>query len=196
MTKAAFDTLLDAVKTLHQAHPALSDFAPWPADLEWADLAARDFPVSDLIQDWTCADFGPEADIHRALQGAAPGAHWLRTYSEAEVGAHFLANYGYIELYGPTGQYRSGQGRGFLAYWGGGLEYDWHVHEAEELYFVLSGSGLFMSEGAETALLKRGATRMHASMQPHALHLPEGPILTYIPWRGNGLDGPPKMGKS
>ena len=196
MTKAAFDILLSAVKALHDARPVLQEFAPWPSDLTWAALPAQDFPVSQLVQAWACADSSPEAAVHSALQAAAPGAHWLRTYTEDEVGAQFLANYGYIELYGPGGQYHSQQGRGFIAYWGGGLEYDWHVHVAEELYYVLSGAGLFFSEGEDAALLGRGDTRQHATMQPHALHMTAGPILAYVPWRGAGMDGLPQMGRA
>ena len=38
------------------------------------------------------------------------------------------------------------------------------------------------------------ATRMHSSNQPHALTMTDGPILTFVLWRGNGVEGLPLMG--
>jgi mannose-6-phosphate isomerase-like protein (cupin superfamily) len=194
--RTAFDHLLDATRALYAARPTLGEFCPMPTDLDWDDAKpALDFPVSAHVQGWQAEGTGPDATFHRAVQAGAPHAFWTRTYSEAEVGAHFLANYGYFELFGPTGHYQSATARGYVAYWGAGLEYDWHRHEAEELYYVVSGGGLFLSEGAADALLGPGETRLHRSNQPHALHLTQGPILTFILWRGDGMDGLPSMGR-
>lgn len=58
----------------------------------------------------------------------------------------------------------------------------------------MSGLGYFESEGAEAALLKTGDTRMHHSYQPHALTMTDGPILTFVLWRGDGMEGVPTNG--
>lgn len=124
-----------------------------------------------------------------------PYAHWTRTYTEAEVGAHFLRHYGYFELVGPTGHYIDERTRAYVAYWGAGLDYDWHSHQAEELYFVVSGSGHFRSEGDDDAKLGRGGVRTHRSNQRHALRIEQDPILTFVLWRGPGLTELPVMAK-
>jgi hypothetical protein len=36
-----------------------------------------------------------------------------------------------------------------------------------------------------------GDTRMHNSNQPHALTMTDGPILTFVLWRGAGMAGLP-----
>ena len=105
-----------------------------------------------------------------------------------------MQDYGYHELYGPNGHFQTDQGRAYVGYWGRGLYYPWHRHEAEEIYAVVSGSGYFESQGAEAALLKMGDTRMHNSNQPHALTMTDGPILTFVLWRGAGMAGLPLMG--
>lgn len=196
MTKQAFDTLLQTAKLLTDEMAAITDFVPWPEDLRWAGLNHTDIPARTQVQNWKAEGTGAAADLHRAVQSAAPFADWMQTYTEAEVGKHFLENYGYFELFGPSGHYHSTQARSFIAYWNAGLEYDWHHHLAEELYVVLSGSGLFMSEGETDALLTRGETRLHLTDQPHALSLTQGPILTYVLWRGPGMDNLPKMGRT
>lgn len=144
---------------------------------------------------WRTDGEGAEADFHRAVQAVTPYAHWTRTYTEAEVGAHFLRHYGYFELVGPTGHYIDERTRAYVAYWGAGLDYDWHSHQAEELYFVVSGSGHFRSEGDDDAKLGRGGVRTHRSNQRHALRIEQDPILTFVLWRGPGLTELPVMAK-
>lgn len=189
MSRAAFDALLVAARALVAARPVLAGFAPWPAAPAWADLPPVALPAGSLVGDWPAEGDGPEADLHRAIRQAAPFAAWTRTYTEAEVGARFLENYGYFELVGPTGHYRCPDLRAYVAYWGAGLDYGWHSHEAEEVYFVVSGHGLFRSEGEEDALLGRGGARIHRANQRHALGMVRGPILTLVLWRGPGLGG-------
>jgi len=196
VTKQAFDTLLQAARSLTDEMAAITEFVPWPEDLHWAGLKHTDIPARAQVQNWQAEGTGAAADLHRAVQSAAPFADWMQTYTEVEVGKHFLENYGYFELFGPNGHYHSKQARAFIAYWNAGLDYDWHHHLAEELYVVVSGSGLFMSEGENDALLTRGETRLHLTDQPHALSMTQGPILTYVLWRGAGMDNLPKMGRT
>jgi mannose-6-phosphate isomerase-like protein (cupin superfamily) len=196
VTKQAFDALLLAAKALTNELPEVADFMPWPEDLRWAGIGHSDIPARTQVQNWQSEGVGSAADLHRAVQSAAPYADWARTYTEAEVGKHFLENYGYFELFGPTGHFQTTQARAYIAYWNGGLRYEWHHHEAEKLYVVVSGSGLFLSESDENALLIRDETRLHRSNQPHAMHLTHGPILTYVLWRGTGVDKPAKMGRA
>lgn len=193
MSRAAFDALLASVADLFEARPILQNFAPFPTSLSWAGLSYKPVPAAALVAAWDCEGDGPEDAVHRAAQGVVPHADWRQTYTEAEVGRRFLDTYGYFEIYGPSGHYHCENARGFVAYWGAGLSYDWHDHLAEELYFVLSGSALFQTEGEPDAVLSRGGTRQHAPNQPHAMKTQDEAVLVFVPWRGDGLSGLPKM---
>ena len=61
--------------------------------------------------------------------------------------------------------------------------YTWHNHEAEELYFVLSGSGKFESKADESEILTPLKTRFHKSFQPHSLTTHNEKCLSLVAWR-------------
>lgn len=133
------------------------------------------------------ADTDQTRPVIEALRAAAPDLQWKQTYTEDEVGAHFLQSYGYVELFGPSGHFRSTQLRGYLGYWGPGLTYDWHSHQAEELYFALAGRSAFAAKGAANVYVKPGEARQHESHQPHLMMTLDQPYLTYAIWRGEGM---------
>lgn len=195
MSRAALDAVLKAAADITVVHPAVREFAAFPDAPAWADLHAQDMPALPLVRDWAAEGDDPEARLHRAISAAAPHAQWRQTYTPEEVGDHFLANYGYFELYGPKGHYRAEAHCGFVSYWNAGLEYDWHHHEAEELYLVVSGEAVFRVEGREDLVLKRGDTSFHAENQKHALVTLDSPVLTYVVWRGKALSELPRMAR-
>ena len=186
-----FREVLEAAKKVYDETVELSAFAAWPTDLEFQERKSTHVPAIRQIKSW----FNTHP-LHRAVQSIADCAEWKQTYNEDEVGFGFLQDYGYIELYGPEGHYHSNQSRAYIGYWGRGLYYPWHHHEAEEIYTVISGSGYFESYGEDPALLTVGQTRRHYSNQPHALTMKESPILTLVLWRGAGMAKLPKMGHS
>lgn len=199
MVRALFEQALVAAQAFHAATPEVQAFQPWPDDIEWsnrvgvavpgASLAASD--PGDVLAD------GPRAAetqaLQRAISALAPHAEWRLTYTEDEVGADFLQRFGWFELVGPDGHFHSRQTRMTIGYWGPGLYYPWHEHEPEELYCVLSGGGLFEAEGEEPIRLSSGATKLHKSLQPHALTTEDQPILCFVLWRGEGLADDPRM---
>ena len=189
MEQRLFQELLHAAHQVYSSTDALQQFAPWPSDLLYVDRPVQLVPAIRQIKKWSDAH-----PLHIATQQVADFGNWKQTYTEDEVGFGFLQDYGYLELYGPNGHFQTDQGRAYVGYWGRGLYYPWHRHEAEEIYAVVSGSGYFESQGAEAALLKMGDTRMHNSNQPHALTMTDGPILTFVLWRGAGMAGLPLMG--
>lgn len=193
MSRALFGRVLEAARQLHAATPALTGFAPWPDDLRWAGQAPHAVPAAALMQ----ADPGDACDATRPLQRAlvalAPHIEWRLTYDEDEVGADFLRRFGWFELAGPDGHFRTDQLRMTVGYWGAGLYYPWHQHAPEELYTVVSGSALFELEGADALTLGPGDTRLHPGNRPHALTTTDAPILTFVLWRGAGLADDPRM---
>ncbi|TMV07568.1 hypothetical protein FGK63_08850 [Ruegeria sediminis] len=186
------EDVLEAARLLHAAHPDLAAFAPWPRDLTPSGLQPRPIPATDLVAAFAHSGTPLTNALIDAVRATAHLAEWKRTYTEEEVGADFRNRYGYFELFGPTGHFHSNQLRGYVAYWGEGLSYDWHSHQAEELYLTLGGGALFKVDGDE-AHVGPGQTRAHASWQSHAMITTEQPILTFVLWRGEGMADLPKM---
>lgn len=196
MTSALFDTALEAARAFHGSVPALAEFAPWPDDLRWAGRVANMVPGAELMQ----RDPGAANDLTRPLQDAfralAPHIEWRLTYTEDEVGRDFLNRFGWFELAGPEGHFLSDQVRLTVGYWGRDLYYPWHQHGPEELYSVVSGGALFELHGGSPRALGPGDTRLHPPNSPHAMTTTDEPILTFVMWRGEGLDEPPRMSPS
>ena len=186
------DDVLEAARLEHQAHPDLAAFGAWPDDLTPTGLQPAPIPATDLVRDFA-EDVGePTRDLVAAIKATAHLAQWKLTYTEEEVGADFLNRFGYYELFSPTGHFHSTQLRGYVAYWGAGLNYDWHSHQAEELYLTLAGGAVFRVDGNE-AFVGSNETRHHESWQSHAMTTTEQPILTFVLWRGDGMGDLPRM---
>ena len=192
MTAHAFEHLFAAASRLVAATPELREFVDWPA-AAFSGKPGTPMPVAEIVAGYGPDHAGASAELHRAVQAVSAYADWTQTYSEEEVGADFLSRYGYFELVGPTGHFRSDQIKAYIAYWGQGLAYDWHLHEAQELYYVISGSALFQARGLAPTVLGPGQTREHLSNQPHAMTTTDSPVLTLVLWRGAGLQTLPRM---
>jgi|TARA_R110002072_G_scaffold94336_7_gene208520 mannose-6-phosphate isomerase-like protein (cupin superfamily) len=191
----ALDNLMSAVGDLVRATPALRDFVQWPdapVRNPLAPLAVRCIP---LIEGTSAPASTLTATVVDAVRAAASVAHWQQTYAEAEVGRDFLNRYGWFELLGPNGHFRSEAIRAFVAFWGEGLHYPMHLHEPEELYHVLAGAAEFHADGLPSILVGPGGSRHHDSNQPHAMDTHAEPVLTLVLWRGSGLSGNARIGK-
>ncbi len=195
MTNTEFATLYATLSAFVQSSPAVIEFAGWP-QAEYRETAPLPVPVIETLAGWQGAMIPETQALCDALRTVWMLAHWQQTYSEAEVGRNFLDNYGYFELVGPFGHFHSEDIRAYIAYWGPGLYYDWHRHEAEELYVILAGEAVFEAEGQSAALLRAGDVRMHTSNQPHAMLTEGSGVLALVLWRGSGLDGAARMGRA
>ncbi len=189
LIQSLFEALLSEAKTAYDSNPQMQAFAAWPTDMVYQKTAPIYIPAIRQLSLWE-----NEHPLHKATQSILPYGKWKQTYTEQEVGYGFLQDYGYIELFGPDGHFTSHQGRAYIGYWGKGLYYPWHHHEAEEIYMVVSGSGYFEAEGKAPVTLTSGQCQRHDSNQPHALTMKESAILTLVLWGGAGMAGLPKMG--
>ena len=180
--ESLFTHLLAETRAVHDATPPLREFADWPDDLVFERPLPREIPALPTIK----AMAGKGA-LYAALAAVCPHASWVQTYSEAEVGRHFLDHYGHIELFGPAGIFRTQACRAFIGYWGPGLFYPMHDHEAEEIYLVLTGRCLFEAEGDAPADLGPGGVKFHRSGQSHAMTMGDEGMLALCLWRGAGL---------
>lgn len=183
------------ISQLIAAEPALAGFSQFDTKASPVERAPNPIPAIALVQALAGGGSAETAACVAAIAAAAPAANWQQSYTEDEVGRDFLNRYGYFELIGPTGHFLSGQTRAYIAYWGDHLYYPWHLHQAEEIYYVLAGQAQFESEGQEEAIVGPGGTRYHASNQPHAMTTFDQPILALVLWRGAGLDGGARIGR-
>lgn len=191
--RALFDATLAAARAWHAADPVQRNFVPWPDDLAYVPRPASQVTgLAHLLSDPGEASEASLA-LRDALLAVAPFAEWRLTYTEDEVGKDFLDRFGWFELAGPEGHFRTLQTRMTIGFWGAGLHYPWHDHIPEELYTIVSGGGRFMADGEETRNLGPGGSRFHRSGQRHALTTLEAPILTFVYWRGDALADPPRM---
>ncbi|WP_421703480.1 dimethylsulfonioproprionate lyase family protein [Aliiroseovarius sp.] len=185
--------VLSAARTLHAATPGMQAFSPWKCSTTPEDRPSQPMPALDRVKGFNLPGTVATQPLIDAIRAAADFGHWIQTYTEAEVGRNFLDNYGYYELIGPGGHFRSDQMRGYVAYWGPGLFYDWHNHAAEELYVCLGGQARFLAEGRADVILTPGEALYHSAYQPHAMVTEDQPILTFVLWRGPGLADLPRM---
>mgnify|MGYP000211460411 FL=1 len=184
----ALDHLMRAATNLVRITPTLSRFAPWDTGPR-RDLAPASLPTVSALVAWDGGHIPATRPLHDAVRAACPLAHWRQTYSVEEVGQRFLDTYGWFELAGPTGHFVADGLRAYIGFWGPDLVYPMHAHEAEEIYFILSGRARFISEGLPDAMLHPGESRLHHRYQRHAMKTEGDPVLTLVLWRGTGLEG-------
>ncbi len=189
----AFARAYHAVGSLVAASPALMGFAGWPAATP-AQKSARPIPAADLLKTWSDGHIAATQEVRDAVRDLSDFANWQQTYTAEEVGQDFLDRYGWFELVGPEGHFQSQDICAYIAYWGENLYYPWHLHEAEELYYILAGEAFFEAEGAQPVTLRPGDTRIHSANQPHQMTTGASPVRARGLWRGEGLSGVPRMG--
>lgn len=191
--EAAFSRLLAAARGLYDATPALQGFQDWPNDLRWANRAHVPQPATAEIAA-QCPKCCPASQaLADALPDVFDRAEWRVTYTADEVGQDFIDRYGYFELYGPSGMYHSDQARAYVGFWGAGLVYPEHRHQAEEIYYICGGSALFDTEGQPQRRVGPGDWHEHAANQRHAMRTEDQALLTFVLWRGAGMAGLPEI---
>ena len=183
----SLELILESARKVHKENSELREFVAWPGDLVKVDQPSEKIPATELVSKFELRGTKKTQNLIEIIKENTSLVNWQRTYKEEEVGSDFLNRYGYYELIGPEGHYHSNKIRGFIAYWGEKLTYDWHSHEAEEIYFILAGSGLFRTKEGEK-LLKANETCFHKSWQSHSMVTFSEPILTFVLWRGKGMD--------
>lgn len=189
--RAAFDRLLSVCERVI-SDTDLQQFQKFPTNLVWQSSDHVPCPAIDDIRANLPDASGQNAALRGAFLGILNHAEWRRSYTQAQVGPEMMARYGYLELYGPTGHYLASEGRAYLGYWGSHLNYARHWHEAEELYYVAAGSAEFETDEGKV-WRREGEVQEHSSNQPHAMRTGEQPILTFVLWRGAGMEGLPYM---
>jgi hypothetical protein len=120
----------------------------------------------------------PVCESLTALQGLL---HWRQNASYSDE--HFLRGYGYCELLGPGGHWRSDRLALGLLLLGPQLTYPEHAHPATEVYVVLSGRAQWRQADRVWRTRPPASVIEHASMEPHAMCTGAEALLAAYLWR-------------
>ena len=179
--------VLEEAKVMWEANSKLINFCQIEGSLRSNNLRPSTTIGSSLV---TKANYHASKEtkpLIRAIKKHANEASWLQTYSTSEVGEDFSNRHCYFELIGRKGHFYAEKMRVFICYWGEYLNYKWHSHEAEEMYYILGGKARFRTKTMKK-ILKAGDTQIHKSWESHSMDTLEKPMLAFILWRGNGLN--------
>ena len=148
--------------------------------------------VTEKLSIWKSSGNSQIDKIHNLISDLSQEVYWESGYSENEVNKEFLSKYGFFELIGPTGHFLTSE----MALWVNFLDknsyYPPHNHEAEELYFVVSGEAKFESKDEQSKILKSKDTRFHKSYQSHSITTFDKKILSFVIWK-NKFENVSKM---
>ena len=113
--------------------------------------------------------------------------HFNQTYSAEDFGDAFMQQYGWIKLLGPDAYWHSDVlSSGFILF-GDNITYPEHWHEAEELYFPISGTAEWYHEEKGWQTLPPCSLVHHTSNVKHAIRTTGEPLLAMYAWRGGDL---------
>ena len=179
-----FLNLKNEIFKLWNNNTVLSNFAKLPIDLKYNELEPNPISPIKQLENWQSNSIETK-EIHENLKKLSSFIHWKQTYDEKDAGKDFLDKYGYFELFGPTGHFVTNKMALYVIFFDTENFYTWHNHEAEELYFVISGSAKFESKGDQSEILTPLKSRFHKSFQPHSLTTYNNKCLSLVVWRDN-----------
>lgn len=113
--------------------------------------------------------------------------HFNQTYSITDFGFDFLQQYGWIKFLGPDAYWHSDLLSSGLVLLGNDITYPEHWHEAEELYFPISGIANWYHESYGWQDKPPGEIIHHASNIKHSMRTNGQPLLALYVWRGGDL---------
>lgn len=188
-----YDHLLASVRALYASQPALADFAPLGEHLAKQQMEPLHHPSRDLFEQEPSLNSAGFSDLLTSIQMASPHMQWREIYTpppeETNLEKYaFAQRLGCFSITGQHSPFECADMRLFMVYMPAGLDYPWHSHRAEELYFILSGQAVFQREGHEDELLKEGDMMFHQSNQPHAMHTSNAPMVSLAIWRNHLSD--------
>ena len=181
-----FDNLKKEIFLLWSSHKNLNEFVKLPKSLKYNNIPNNKIESVKILESWEENDSSIKS-THKLIKEVSSHVHWKQTYDEKDVGKNFLDKFAYFELFGPTGHFLTDEMSLFVIFFDKETYYTWHNHEAEELYFVISGSAKFESKDDVPEILYKTKSRFHKSFQPHSLTTLKDKCLCFVVWR-NKLD--------
>ena len=161
----------------------LTNFVNWPKNLVLSNKSKNKINVTQKLSSWKLNGNQQIDKIHNLISNLAPHVNWDNGYSDDQANKEFLDKYGFFELIGPTGHFVTSDMALYVNYLDENSYYPWHNHEAEELYFIVSGEAEFESDSEKPKILKSTDTRFHKSYEAHRITTTDKEILSFVIWK-------------
>jgi mannose-6-phosphate isomerase-like protein (cupin superfamily) len=171
------------IEKLWSDNEKLTNFVNWPKNLVLTNKSKNKINVTQKLSSWKSNNDEQIDKIHNLISNLAPHVNWNNGYSEDQTSKEFLDKYGFFELIGPTGHFVTTDMALYVNYLDKNSYYPWHNHEAEELYFIVSGEAKFESESEKPKILKSTDTRFHKSYEAHRITTANKNILSFVIWK-------------
>jgi len=181
--EAVYQTLLCTTQDAYAGNAEMTGFTPFPDDIVRQAVT----PFHSTCCDVFCEDKKLVSQKYPALQDALRAAsdavHWRQTYKDTDIGDDFMGQFACYCIIGENAPFMSAAIRLFMVYMPPHFYYPWHHHPAEEMYVVVSGTGVFKRKDCPDERLTEGETSFHQSNQPHAMETLDDPVLCLVAWR-------------
>ena len=190
--EAVYQTLLRTTQDAYAGNAEMTGFTPFPDDIVRQAVT----PFHSTCCDVFCEDKKLVSQKYPALQDAIRAAsdavHWRQTYKDTDIGDDFMGQFACYCIIGENAPFMSAAIRLFMVYMPPHFYYPWHHHPAEEMYVVVSGTGVFKRKDCPDERLTEGEISFHQSNQPHAMETLDDPVLCLVAWR-NDFETPPVL---
>lgn len=190
--EAVYQTLLCTTQDAYAGNAEMTGFTPFPDDIVRQAIT----PFHSTCCDVFCEDKKLVSQKYPALQDALRAAsdavHWRQTYKDTDIGDDFMGQFACYCIIGENAPFMSAAIRLFMVYMPPHFYYPWHHHPAEEMYVVVSGTGVFKRKDCPDERLTEGEISFHQSNQPHAMETLDDPVLCLVAWR-NDFETPPVL---
>ena len=181
--EAVYQTLLRTTQDAYAGNAEMTGFTPFPDDIVRQAVT----PFHSTCCDVFCEDKKLVSQKYPALQDALRAAsdavHWRQTYKDTDIGDDFMDQFACYCIIGENAPFMSAAIRLFMVYMPPHFYYPWHHHPAEEMYVVVSGTGVFKRKDCPDERLTEGEISFHQSNQPHAMETLDDPVLCLVAWR-------------
>ena len=171
------------IEKLWSNNEKLTNFVNWPKNLVLTNKSKNKINVTQKLSSWKSNNDEQIDKVHNLISNLAPNVNWNNGYSEDQTSKEFLDKYGFFELIGPTGHFVTTDMALYVNYLDKNSYYPWHNHEAEELYFIVSGEAKFESESEKPKILKSTDIRFHKSYEAHRITTTNKNILSFVIWK-------------
>ena len=187
-TENIFNNAKSEIEKLWNNNSVLSNFVEFPKNLFLKNFDKNRIPATDKLLNWNSNLDTKLIELHNSISSLSPYVNWEQGYKENEVGKDFLNKYGFFEIIGPSGHFNTSEMALYVNYLCKNAYYPWHNHDAEELYFIVSGKAKFESKNQNTEILSTTNTRLHKSFESHAITTSEKPVLSFVIWKNKFED--------
>ncbi|MYB35063.1 MAG: hypothetical protein F4X92_08095 [Gammaproteobacteria bacterium] len=173
-------------------NPHVQKFSDGFRDIQeqWRDVGFKVLPVTRLLNDISPDTRSLAGKLLSQMIAYRESLFWEQTYTKKDrvVGDALLSGYAFAEITGQRGPFISDQLRSGVGVWGPNVEYPLHWHDAEEIYWILSGSVWFqIGRDQAKSFKKTGGIVFVPSSIPHSFETREEPLVMFYLWQGGDL---------